>query len=111
MNKVVLIGRLTSDPHVYYGKDENVIAKYSLAVDRISEGTDFIGCVCFGKCGEFADKWLKKGMKIAIEGRLQSGSYEKDGTMIYTTDVVVSSHEFCEKKKEEVEEKKGYRRR
>ena len=82
------------------------IARYSLAVDRVgsrnnsngdAQSADFIGCVAFGKQGEFAEKYLHKGMKIAVEGRIQTGSYtNKDGNKVYTTDVIVERHEFCE---------------
>lgn len=101
MNKVILIGRLTDNPDVRYSNKENealAIARYRLAVDRIGEGADFISCVAFGKQGEFAEKYLKKGTKVAIEGRIQTGSYEKDGKKVYTTDVVVERQEFCERK-------------
>ena len=104
MNKVVLIGRLTRDPEIrYYNQQDGTqmaIARYSLAVDRKGKdsGADFIGCVAFNKHGEFAEKYLKQGMKIGVIGRIQTGSYEKDGRKIYTTDVVVEEHEFCEKK-------------
>ena len=75
-----------------------------MAVDRPKSNdgeheADFISCVAFGKNGEFASKYLHKGMKIAVEGSLRTGSYiNKDGDKVYTTDVVVASHEFCEKK-------------
>lgn len=110
LNKVILIGRLTRDPEVRYsqsnsGSDQMCIARYSLAVDRRGkrnsedQQADFINCVAFGKSGEFAEKYLKKGTKIAITGRLQTGSYtNKDGNKVYTTDVVVEEHEFCESK-------------
>jgi single-strand DNA-binding protein len=106
MNKVILIGRLTNDPEVKYTQGENAmaIARYSLAVDRKfkKEGeqtADFIRCVAFGRNGEFAEKYLKKGTKIAVEGRIQTGSYDgKDGNKVYTTDIVVEAHEFCESK-------------
>ena len=104
MNKVILIGRLTDNPDVMYSNKENeplAIARYRLAVDRIGEGADFISCVAFGKQGEFAEKYLKKGTKVAIEGRIQTGSYEKDGKKVYTTDVVVERQEFCERKSSE----------
>lgn len=104
MNKVILIGRLTDNPDVRYSNKENealAIARYRLAVDRIGEGADFISCVAFGKQGEFAEKYLKKGTKVAIEGRIQTGSYEKDGKKVYTTDVVVERQEFCERKSSE----------
>ena len=106
MNKVILIGRLAADPEVRYSQGENAtaIARYRLAVDRRykregEQTADFISCVAFGKNGEFVEKYLHKGTKIAISGRIQTGSYtNKDGQKIYTTDVVVEEHEFCESK-------------
>ena len=106
MNKVVLMGRLTRDPEVRYSQGENsmAIARYTLAVDRRrtanTENTaDFISCIAFGKSAEFVEKYLKKGMKIAIVGRIQTGSYtNKDGQKVYTTDVVVDEQEFAESK-------------
>jgi single-strand DNA-binding protein len=104
MNKVVLAGRPTRDPEVRYStKDDKqmAIARYTLAVDRKGKdaGADFINCVAFGKQGEFAEKYVKQGVKIAVSGRIQTGSYtNKDGQKVYTTDVIVEEHEFCEKK-------------
>ena len=103
MNKVILMGRLTREPEVRYA-GETAVARYSLAVDRKykKEGeqtADFINCVAFGKSGEFAEKYLRKGMKIAVTGRIQTGSYtNKDNQKVYTTDIVVEEHEFCESK-------------
>ena len=76
------------------------MARYTLAVDRRRKdaGADFISCCTFGKSAEFAEKYLKKGTKIAVTGRIQTGSYQKDGVTVYTTDVVVDDHEFCESK-------------
>ena len=106
MNRVILIGRLTRDPEVRYSQGEKsiAIARYTLAVDRKfkkegEQSADFISCVAMGKNGEFAEKYLKQGTKIAIEGRIQTGSYtNKDGNKVYTTDVIVEGHEFCESK-------------
>ena len=106
MNKVILMGRLTRDPEVRYTQGNNAmaIARYSLAVDRRFKrdgepDADFINCVAFGKSGEFAEKYLKKGTKIAVVGRIQTGSYtNKDGQKVYTTDVVVEEQEFAESK-------------
>lgn len=107
MNKVILMGRLTRDPEVRYSQGQNstAIARYTLAVDRKfkdangNTGADFISCVAFGRAGEFAEKYFKKGTKIAIEGRLQSGSYtDKNGNKVYTTDVIIESQEFAESK-------------
>ena len=106
MNRVILTGRLVRDPEVRYSKGEKsiAIARYTLAVDRKfkkegEQSADFISCVAMGKNGEFAEKYLKQGTKIAIEGRIQTGSYtNKDGNKVYTTDVIVEGHEFCESK-------------
>ena len=105
MNKVVLMGRLTKEPDIRYSatKDDMCIARFTIAVDRRKkdEGTDFISCIAFGKTAEFYNKYVRKGMKIAVTGRIQTGSYEgKDGKKVYTTDVVVEESEFCESKKE-----------
>lgn len=103
MNKVILIGRLTKDPVVKEfgkGKNANKVAKYTLAVDRVgSDESDFIRCSVFGSGADFAEKYLEKGKKIAVVGSIQSGSYEnEDGETVYTMDVVVREHYFCEKK-------------
>lgn len=109
MNKAILMGRLTRDPEVRYatsGDNQICIARYAIAIDRRKNpnsneepGADFIQCVAMGKNGEFAEKYLKKGTKIAIEGRIQTGSYtNKDGVKVYTTEVVIEKHEFCESK-------------
>ena len=107
MNKVILMGRLTRDPEVRYtsGDQPMAIARYTLAVDRRQsrnnngdeQTADFINCVAFGRTGEFAEKYLHKGTKIAVTGRIQTGSYtNKDGVKVYTTEVVIDDHEFCE---------------
>lgn len=104
MNKVHLIGRLTRDVEARYMQDQTCVARYTLAVDRRfkkdgEQTADFIHCVVFGKNGEFAEKYLKKGTKIAVAGRIQTGSYtNKDGVKVYTTDVIVEEQEFCESK-------------
>lgn len=106
MNKVVLLGRLTRNPEVRYtqGAESTCVARYTLAVDRKvkkdGEATaDFISCVCFGKSAEFAEKYLKQGTKIAIIGRIQTGSYvNREGKKVYTTDIVVEEQEFAESK-------------
>lgn len=109
MNKVVLMGRLTRDPKVTYS-GELCIARYSLAVDRRKKGeqeADFISCVAFGKSGEFAEKHLHKGTKVVVSGRIQTGSYEKDGQKVYTTDVVAEDQEFAESKAAQGENNKA----
>ncbi len=109
MNRVILIGRLTRDPDIRYSQNDQsmAIARYTLAVDRRvrrdagdgQQTADFIGCVAFGRTAEFAEKYLRKGTKIAVTGRIQTGSYtNRDGQKVYTTDVVVEDHEFVESK-------------
>jgi single-strand DNA-binding protein len=111
MNKVMLMGRLTRDPEVRYATDgrENLcVAKYTLAVDRRGRkngdgsdqpSADFIRCTSFGKQGEFAEKYLRQGMKMMITGRIQTGSYtNREGQKVYTTDVIVEDQEFAESK-------------
>lgn len=109
MNKVILMGRLTRDPEVRYSAGDNAmaIARFSLAVDRRrranagadEQTADFINCVSFGRQAEFAEKYLRKGTKLVVTGRIQTGSYtNKDGVKVYTTDVVVEEQEFAESK-------------
>lgn len=109
MNLVVLMGRLTKDPSVTYtqGAEPMCIARYTLAVDRRGkkqEGqptADFISCVAFKNNAEFAEKYLKQGTKVVVEGHIQTGNYKnKDGQTVYTTDVIIDSQEFAESKKE-----------
>ena len=108
MNRVILKGRLTKDPEVRYTAAANsidgkttCIAKYNLAIDRRGRdaGADFIPCTAFGKSGEWAERYLKKGGEILVSGHIQTGSYQKqDGQTVYTWNVVVEDHEFCGKK-------------
>lgn len=105
-NKVFLTGRLTKDPEVYHSTNNSgsTTAKYTLAVDRKYKqdnqpSADFIRCVTFAKGAEFAEKYLRRGTKIIVSGRIQTGSYtNRDGQKVYTTDVVVEEHEFAESK-------------
>ena len=117
MNKVILMGRLTRDPEVRYSQGENAtaVARYTLAVDRRSsrangeESADFIGCVAFGRSAEFAEKYLHKGTKLVVTGRIQTGSYtNKDGVRVYTTDVVVEDQEFAESKNASAQSEGGF---
>lgn len=108
MNLAILMGRLTKDPDISISQNGTQIARYTLAIDRIGkdQGADFISCVAFSKSAEFADKYLKKGTKIAIEGAIRTGSYtNKDGQKVYTTDVIVNRQEFAESKGEAKETK------
>ena len=104
MNKVILMGRLTRDPEVRYSQGDvaTAVARYTLAVDRRfrreGEATaDFINCVAFGRQAEFAERYLRQGTKIAITGRIQTGSYtNRDGARVYTTDIVVEEDEYID---------------
>nr|DAV22608.1 MAG TPA: Single strand binding protein [Caudoviricetes sp.] len=109
MNKVILMGRLTRDPDIRYtqpnsAQEQTCIARYSLAVNRRfnrdgEQKADFISCVAFSRQAEFAEKYLHKGTKIVLAGRIQTGSYtNRDGQKVYTTDVVVEEQEFAESK-------------
>lgn len=108
MNKAILMGRLTRDPEIRYTQGDNpmCIARYTLAVDRRfnrnnddGNNADFIPCVCFGKSAEFVEKYLLKETKMAVTGRIQTGSYtNRDGVKVYTTEVVVEEQEFAESK-------------
>lgn len=107
MNKVILMGRLTRDPEVRYtpGKNSFAIARYTLAVDRKirKDGdatADFINCVVFGRSAEFAEKYFRKGLKITIEGRIQTGSYtNRDGQKVYTTEGCCGRTGICRKQR------------
>lgn len=109
MNNVTLIGRLTRDPDLKYIPSGNAVCKFGLAVDKglskdkkqemESKGqntADFVNIVVWGKMGENAANYLQKGRLIGVQGRLQSGSYDKDGVKVYTTDVVAQNVEFLE---------------
>lgn len=110
MNKTFFTGRLVKDPDVRFYGDNNdkKSARYVLAVDRgvkrdpnnpEQQTADFINCICYGRAADFADQYLRKGTKILVEGRLQTGKYtNKEGQTVYTTDNVVERHEFCESK-------------
>lgn len=106
MNKVLVSGRLTKDPEIFYPNKSGVsaVAKYTLAVNRYvqhKEETSFLSCVAFDKFAEFAEKYFHKGMKLEVTGRLRTGSYvNHEGRTIYTTDIIVESQEFAEKKSE-----------
>ena len=102
------MGRLTRDPEIRYGGADSsmAVARYTLAVDRRfrrdgEQTADFINCVSFGKNAEFTEKYLRKGTKICVTGRIQTGSYtNREGQKVYTTDIVVEEQEFAESRSE-----------
>ncbi len=109
MNSVQLLGRLVRDPEVRYTQGENAtsVARFTVACNRkykknSEQEADFISCVAFGKTAEFIERYFNKGSSIALNGRIQTGSYtNKDGSKVYTTDVVVESLEFVGKKSDD----------
>lgn len=106
MNNVILIGRLTSDPELKQN-EKYTQCKFTLAVNRIKEGTDFINCIAWNKQAEAISKYLKKGSQVAIEGKIQTGSYEGKNGKVYTTDVIVQSLNFIGTKEKEDDIFKG----
>ena len=104
MNHFVGIGRLTRDPNVKYTQSGKAYASFTLAIDRrkSSDGNkqaDFISCVAWEKTAEVISQYVTKGQKIAVEGRIQTRSYDgNDGAKRYVTEVVVQSMEFCDSK-------------
>ena len=103
MNQAILCGRLVRDPEIRYtsGAEAKAVANYTIAIDRIGKSgeADFIPCVAFGKSAEFAEKYFRKGQRVLISGRIQTGSYtNKDGQKVYTTDVLIATQEFADGK-------------
>lgn len=103
MNNVQLIGNLTRDPELRYtGGSQTPVCRFTLAINRLANGekkADFPQVVVFGKQAENCEKYLAKGRKVAVEGRIQTGSYEKEnGEKVYTTDVVANRVEFLSSK-------------
>lgn len=95
MNKVFIIGRLTKDPELSYTTSNTPVAKFTLAVDRMKKGeADFIRVTAFGKTAEIVDRYTDKGRQLAVQGRLQTGSYEKDGQKVFTMDVITDRVEL-----------------
>ena len=100
MNRIVITGRLTTKPEHRYTSSNKAFTKFTIAVNRQKEGADFINCIAWDKTAELICNYLNKGSFIGVEGRLQTGTYEKaDGSRGYTTDVLVQNIEFLEKKK------------
>ena len=103
MNKVILVGRLTRDPEVR-GEGERKCARFTLAVDRGGKdaGADFIGCVAFRKTAELIEQFITKGTRIGVEGHIHTDNYtNKEGTKVYTSDVILDRMEFLESKNEQ----------
>lgn len=106
MNKVITMGRLTANPKVSQTTTGKKVARFNLALDRMKDGTDFPSYIAWEKRAEFLEKWCHKGMRLLVEGHLQTGTYEKDGHKVYTTDVVCDVIEFCDKKRDQEEQPK-----
>lgn len=103
MNKVILCGRLVHDPEAKQTQTGKTVCKFTLAVDRAKKdaGADFLPCVAWDKTAELVARYFSKGRKLLLEGRIQTGSYEKDGKKVYTTDIMVEKIHFVESKHKE----------
>lgn len=105
MNKVILSGRLTRDPEVRQNTEVKV-ARFTLAVDRYKSDADFINCIAFGKNADFAENYLRKGVKYIVVGNWKTGNYtNKDGIKVYTNELQVESYDFCENKGDSSEQR------
>ena len=102
MNKAILVGRLTRDPEMRDTQGGTRVARFALAINRRGKdgGTDYINCTAFGKTAELVGQYLRKGSRAGVVGRIQTGSYERDGHKVYTTDIVVDEVEFLETRAE-----------
>ena len=106
MNKIILLGRLTKDAEVRYSQGQNstAIASFSVAANRKFKrdgepDADFFNCTAFGKQAEFVEKYLKKGTKILLSGRVQNDNYtNKEGQKVYSVRIIVEEIEFAESK-------------
>lgn len=106
MNSVQIIGRITKDPEIRYNQQGTAFGRFSVAIDRGKDkdgndrGADYPNVTCFGKTAELVEKWCYKGQLVGVTGRLQTGSYEKDGKKVYTTDVVADRVEFLSRREQ-----------
>ena len=101
MNNVNLLGRLTRDPEVRYTQSQMAVATFTLAVDRMARAgeekkADFLRVTCFGKTAENCERFLLKGKRAAVSGRIQTSTYEKDGKTVYSTDIIADRVEFID---------------
>ena len=101
MNKTMSCGNMTDEPKITETSTGKKKAEFTLALNRIKEGADFPRFIAWEKKAEIIEKWCHKGTKLLIEGHIQTGSYEKEGKKVYTTDVIVDNLEFVGKKEEE----------
>ena len=101
MNKTISMGNFTDEPIIRTTATGKKVAEFTLALNRVKEGADFPHFIAWEKKAEFVENYCHKGMKVLVEGRIQTGSYEKDGRKVYTTDIICENIEFCEKKKTE----------
>ena len=109
MNTAIIMGRLTKEPAITTTQSGLTIARYTLAVDRKvkhengnQQTADFIPCVAFDRAAQFAESYFHQGMRVLVEGRIQTGSYkDREGRTVYTTDVIVNSQEFADGKRDQ----------
>lgn len=103
MNKTFSVGNLTDDPKINYTQSGKAKAEFTLALNRMKEGADFPRFIAWEKTAEFMEKWCHKGMKLAVVGHIQTGSYEGKNGKVYTTDIICENVEFCEKKQQQAQ--------
>lgn len=103
MNKTFSVGNLTDDPKITYTQSGKAKAEFTLALNRMKEGADFPRFIAWEKTAEFMEKWCHKGMKLAVVGHIQTGSYEGKNGKVYTTDIICENVEFCEKKQQQAQ--------
>ena len=101
MNKTISIGNMTDEPKITETSTGKKMASFTLALNRMTEGADFPSFIAWEKKAEFIENYCHKGTKLAIEGHIQTGSYEGKNGKVYTTDIVCDQIEFCEKKKKD----------
>lgn len=104
MNKWAGVGRLTKDPEIRITQEQKTVGRFTMAINRYKQDADFINCVAFGKQAELLEKYFRKGDRIGVAGSIKTGSYEKDGKKVYTTDIWVDEIEFLQDKKADAPE-------
>ena len=101
MNRTISMGNLTDDPEINETSTGKKVARFTLALNRMNEGADYPRFIAWEKKAEFLENWCHKGMKLLVEGHIQTGSYEGKNGKVYTTDIICDNIEFCEKKKKD----------
>lgn len=108
MNQCALIGRVTKDIELRYTQNQKAVARFTLAVDRrkSDDDADFISCIAWNKTAEIMEKYVHKGDQVGVSGHIRTGSYEKDGHKVYTTDVIVEELKLLGGKRDQAQQAK-----